>query len=207
VTDYGSGVCIARDEKGLYVLANQHVVGDRTMVQVHLLTGDPLRWRAFDARVLKGSHPTKYDLALLLVERPEPGENFTLKLAPDLNPNDRREGIDLMVVTDADRPFVWSSPLIERSVLWAGSPDEDGATTYAVSMACLFGGAISANSGSPAFEGQSLLGLHEVSPFEAYVTDPVKGGPPERVLGLGISTPARIRAFLSLVGYDHLIER
>ena len=49
------------------------------------------------------------------------------------------------------------------------------------------------------FEGGALVGLNEVSPFNAEIDG-------KKVTGLGISIPQRIRGFLVRHGYGDLIE-
>ena len=63
----------------------------------------------------------------------------------------------------------------------------------------VYGPAKQANSGSPVFQGDALVGLNEISPFDAEIDG-------KKVTGLGVSIPRRIRGFLVRHGYGRLIE-
>lgn len=208
VTNYGSGVCIARAEDYLLILANAHVVGDSKSVTVYLPSSRTLEYQKFKADVIASAHPTKIDLALLIVHDPPPGPSYKLNLAPDFEDGEYRESVELLDITTPDSPLIYEGPIVEHTILWAGAPDDFGSQSYDVSVGCLHGGILQANSGSPIFEGDRLVGIHHYSLFEAPVRRelPDGGSQTDTVRGLGVTTPARIRAFLEANNYDYVIE-
>jgi hypothetical protein len=129
------------------------------------------------------------------VEPPPAGEEFSLRLADSLEPTEQRSPVELMVLSEPDRPFVFSAHLVERTLDWGGDSDDWGATVYEKQMACVYGGVREANSGTPAFEGDRLVGLVELHPLCAEIAN--EDGEPEEVVGIGVSVPSRIRRFLS----------
>lgn len=190
VTGYGSGVTLARDSGGLWILTCAHLVEGSDSVTVHVRDEHLDRWHRCSAKVVLCAHRTKYDLALLLVEEPPPGEPFQLALADPLPDGQRRDGVDLLGVYNLERPLVHRAPIVGSDVFWGSGPDEFGALSYLVQGACMFGGILGANSGSPIFDGERLFGLHHVSPYHARLGA-------ETVVGIGISDPRRIRTFLT----------
>ncbi|MEZ6035952.1 MAG: serine protease [Planctomycetota bacterium] len=190
VTGYGSGVTLARDRSGLWILTCAHLVEGDAEVTVYVRDEREDRWHRCPARVVLCAHRTKYDLALLLIEQPPPGEPFHLSLADPLPDGQRRDGADLLGAYNLERPLVHRAPLVGSDVFWGSGPDEFGAMTYMVTGACMFGGILGANSGSPIFDGERLFGLHHVSPYHARLDGEV-------VMGIGISDPRRIRTFLT----------
>ena len=186
---------VARTAQALFVLTPAHVVGKSRSVSVWI----PPDYRRYSGEVVATS-TFREDLALLRIAPPPPGKGFLLRLAPDFAKGERRRSVDVMVTTLEGKPFVYSGPIIEDSVLWATSqPDENGSANYVRLMACVYGGAVQANSGAPVFQGDRLVGLHEVSPYHAEI-DGIG------VIGLGISIPQRIRAFLEKHGYAKLLR-
>ena len=58
------------------------------------------------------------------------------------------------------------------------------------------------------FEGDRLIGLNEISPFQAELASQKNGdggGRVREVVGIGISVPKRIRRFLEAIHYEYLI--
>ncbi|MCB9879057.1 MAG: trypsin-like peptidase domain-containing protein [Planctomycetes bacterium] len=190
VTGYGSGVTLARDRSGLWILTCAHLVEGEESVDVHVRDEHEDRWHRCAARVVLCAHRTKYDLALLLIEQPPPGEPFRLSLADPLPDGQRRDGADLLGAYNLERPLVHRGPLVGSDVFWGSGPDEFGAMSYMVTGACMFDGILGANSGSPIFDGERLFGLHHVSRYHARLDGEV-------VMGIGISDPRRIRTFLT----------
>ncbi len=208
VTNYGSGYCLQRTAERILILANAHVVGDADVVDIYLPNRTTRSYDHFEAEVLATAHPTKIDLALLVVRNPPPGDHYELQLASPFDEGELREAAELLDITSPDRPASFSGPIVEQTVLWAGSPDDFGSTTYDVSVACLHGGILQANSGSPVFEGNQLIGINHYSPVQSFVRRVDASGAriEDTVYGIGVTTPSRIRAFLEANHYGHLLK-
>jgi hypothetical protein len=125
-------------------------------------------------------------------------------LADPVDPNDlRRVSLMNTAFGAEDRPFVLDLPLrgFRRNVSTA-VPDERGDSTWTQTKGLLHGGIVEANSGSPVFAGEKLVGLVESSPGFARA---LEGS--DVISGVVVSTPQEIEAFLRECGYDLLIRK
>lgn len=108
VTNYGSGVCIARREDALFILANSHVVGRSETVTVYVPNENTRRYDRFEATVIASAHVDKVDLALLRVDDPPAGETYELRLARPLAAGEVRDPVHLVVLTAPERPILYT---------------------------------------------------------------------------------------------------
>jgi hypothetical protein len=104
------------------------------------------------------------------------------------------------------RPWCIDAPMFANSTnVTTVRPDASGQTRWTIVKGLLHGGILEANSGSPVFDGERLVGLVESSPgVGAYrpLEDATHGGPdastsaPQLIQGVVTSVPQTIRAFL-----------
>ncbi len=208
VTEYGSGILLAVDgAKGcFYVLTCAHLVEEGRPVDLWAVDPEARRYVQFRGEVVGRSHPHREDLALVRARLG--GESLPaysrFALADPVDPNNQRR-VSLMNTAFGaeDRPFVLDLPLLgfRRNVSTA-VPDEQGGSAWTQTKGLLYGGITEANSGSPVFAGNKLLGLVESSP--GFADAP---GSADVISGVVVSTPQEIETFLRECGHDLLIRK
>jgi len=200
VTDWGSGVWLAQGDEGAYVLTCAHVLEGATKVDVFIVNPETRRYERFRAEVVLVSHIHKEDLALLRLDRNPPfAAPFKTRLASPLSRTEPRK-VQLMNVSFGaeQQPFVLTFPLLAvKATVSSYLPDDEGKTEWALDKGLLHGGIREANSGSPVFEGEGLVGLVEMSPFFGSS----EANPHELISGISISLPETVSEFLLKGGY------
>lgn len=192
VGNYGSGVIWRSDENGAIVLTCAHLVKDGARVTVRYRSPQIDRWLSCAMQVAYRSHPQKEDLAVLISPHPLPHVHW-----PPLGISNRVPGSSeiVSIAFGAERrPLIhtFASSALEASVSTV-IPDEDGNTKWIVPKALLYGGILQANSGSPVWDGENLVGLVESSPAVAVIDGQLQQG-------VMVSSPANIDAALRAVG-------
>ena len=167
VGNWGSGVIVEHSRDRMLVLTCAHLVEDGESVDVFRVNSDTRRYEKRKARVMYRGHPHKDDLALLTVHDPPPPRlPFVLALAGDFEEGEERAAAIMNVSCGADkRPFAWEGRIFQCTVdVSSVIPDRNGRTRWQLPTGILHGGVTQANSGSPVFEGERLVGLNESSP-------------------------------------------
>lgn len=206
IGNYGSGVLLLQDETDLWILANSHIVS--RCATVHVVDRKTREWREFTAWVAAAGDDASEDFALLRAAPLPDREPFVTHLATPLGDRELRT-VQLLPVSTATTPKALSLPAVGRRTPVAAS--EASAATRERDMMCVFGGVRQANSGTPVFDGDRLMGLNEVHPFGAKVAtasaDGETVGTEREVVGIGASTPQAIDAFLRRRGFAALADR
>ncbi len=203
VGNSGSGVLLLQDEQDLWILTNAHLVS--RCATIHVVDHKTRQWREFTGWVV-ASDATHADLALLRADPLPDREPFVTRLAPPLADSERR-GVELLPVSTATTPRPLHLPAVGRRAVVTASEASVGGGER--DMMCVFGGVKQANSGTPVFDGDRLMGLNELSPFAAQVAnaDGDGSGTPRQVTGIGASTPQAIDTFLREHGHAGLADR
>ena len=168
VGNYGSGVLISVDENGATVLTVAHLVEAGDSVDVNFRDAASDTWVEYEGEVTVTTHPHKEDLALIRITAAEfhlppqttpiaavmaPPDTFTVSLAN-------------IAFGAEERPFMLDAEaLVHVSSTKSYQPDEHGETTWQLTKILLHGGIAGANSGSPVFRGDELVGLVESAPW------------------------------------------
>ncbi len=193
VGNWGSGVLVDCDATGANVLTCAHLVEEGETVTLSFQNAARAGWVAYDGRVVRRSHPHKQDLALVRVDT----KAFhlaptTLAVADGFAPG--AEGVVQVfnIAFGAEKePFLLDLPAVGSvNSVTSNIPDASGATRWQIDQVVVHGGITQANSGSPVFDGDRLVGLVESAPAGARTP---KGG---MVLGVAVTAPSVVRAFL-----------
>jgi hypothetical protein len=207
VGHYGSGLWLAHGPSGSYVLTVSHVVGDDDTMSVHLRNPKTDEYESYTGDVIERSHQHKEDLALLKLRKaPEWAQPFTTPVGRDMKAFEMLKETELMNIAFGaeKRPIVVTLPstindVSVRSVL----ADENGNTDWIVPKLLMYGGINEANSGSPAFAGQALVGLVESAPMFVIVRE--QGKADNGYMGIQLTAPNAIREFLKKSGHADLM--
>jgi hypothetical protein len=208
VTNWGSGLWLAHNSKGSYVLTSANVLKGFDDATVSLVDPVLRRYEEFEADVVARSHREKVALVLLrLRERPSFAKPFTTPLASPFKPGEERQ-VDLMIIT-ADRPVTDRLSVFEHKVRVGAKANEDVSDAdgawWTVSRGCMHGGSIKVRPGAPVFKGEALVGLVESSPGMAKRRN--NDGTEELLIGATIGLPHDILAFLRESRYAHLLAQ
>lgn len=204
VGNHGSGVLLAQDEKALWILTNAHVVS--RVAKVHVVDPATRRWQETTAWVVAAGDPEREDFALLRAEPLPFLPPFATRLAAPIE-NGTVRNVDLLPVSVEDTPRAYPLPAVGRRTTFA-NPNPPHAP-FERDMVCVHGGVQQANSGTPIFDGDRLVGLNELHPFDATFENVGDDGrvAKQRVVGIGASTPQAIEAFLRGHGHAALADR
>lgn len=204
VGNHGSGVLLLQDDKDLWILTNAHLVS--RVAKVHVVDPGTRRWRETTAWVVASGHPFSEDFALLRAEPLPFLQPFVTRLASPLE-NGATRDVDLMPVSVRDTPRAYALPAVGRRTTF--SNPVPARPPIERDMMCVHGGVQQANSGTPIFEGDRLVGLNELHPFDATFEKTAADGQvgKQRVVGIGASTPQAIEAFLRAHGHGALADR
>jgi len=204
VGNHGSGVLLAQDTENLWILTNAHLV-DR-VAKVHVVDPTTRRWHETTAWVAARGMPQREDFALLRSEPLPFLQPFVTKLAAPLE-NGAARTVDLLPVSVRDTPRAYALPAVGRRTTFS-NPDPPHAP-FEREMICVHGGVQQANSGTPVFDGDRLVGLNELHPFDATFDATGDDGQTvrKRVVGIGTSSPQAIDAFLRSHGHSALADR
>lgn len=209
VGNYGSGVVLSCDERGCYVLTCAHLVHPKKPMDVYVFSPQQ-GYKRYETEVVAHGDKQASDLALLrLLDPPSvsPWRYFTLQLASDLGKGEHRSATIMNIGLGAEkRPWIFTARVFEYVSNTTGliETTPDGKRRQVV-RGCMHGGITSANSGSPIFDGQDLLGLASASPEMG----PEKDADGTLVLykGIEVSTPSTIRAFLTTAGFEWILHQ
>lgn len=202
VGNQGSGVLLAQDDKALWILTNAHVVS--RVAKVHVVDPATRRWQETTAWVVEAGDPEREDFALLRAEPLPFLPPFATRLAAPIEDGAARN-VDLLPVSVKDTPRAYALPAVGRRTSVANPPH----APFERDMVCVHGGVQQANSGTPIFDGDRLVGLNERQPFDATLEKVGDDGQvaKRRVVGIGASTPQAIEAFLRGHGHAALADR
>ena len=191
----GSGVLLLQDRDALWILTNASVVS--RVAKVHVVDPSTRSWRETTAWVAASGDPATADLALLRAEPLPFAGPFTTKLASPIGDGTTRD-VDLLPVSVSHTPRAYRLPAV-------GRVDR----TTAAETVCVHGGVRQANSGTPIFDGDRLVGLAEPRTLDATIENVGTDGTVARrkVVGIGASTPQGIEAFLRANGHAALADR
>ena len=167
VGNWGSGVIIEHLRERVLVLTCAHLVEDGEEVAVYAVNPDNRCYEKHLAHVVYRGHPHNDDLALLVIrERQKPSRSYVTELAEDFQEGEERPAAVMNVSRGAERsPFAWEGQVFQCTMdVSSVIPDRNGRTQWRVPGGVLHGGITEANSGSPVFEGDRLVGLCESSP-------------------------------------------
>lgn len=176
----------------MLVLTCAHLVKGNQSISVYVVDPDTRHYRRLSARVSKRTHPHKEDLALLTVENsPAVRTPLHVGLADDFAEGEERKVAIMSVSIGAkERPSSWEGRIFQYTMSVSSfMPDESDGATWKLPKGTLHGGIVEANSGSPVFQGERLVGLAESSPGIG-----IKGS--EILTGVQTSLPQTIRSFL-----------
>lgn len=190
----GTGVLLAQDRDDLWILTTASVVS--RVAKVHVVDPTTRTWRDTTAWVVASSGGEGADLALLRAD-PLPFAPFVTKLASPVLDGTSRD-VDLLPVSISDTPRAYRLPAVGRV---------DGPT--ATEAICVHGGVRQANSGTPIFDGDRLVGIAEPRTLAATLENVGDDGTvaKKKVVGIGASTPQSIEAFLRSHGQATLADR
>ncbi len=205
VTNFGSGVVLGCAGGDAYVLTCAHLVAEGASVGVYVPRPDGSGYQRFSGRVLVRSHPHKEDLALLQLDGKPEGipADAKISLAQPLLDGEQTDVTVLSVSFGAeDRPAAADAKYLAHvATVSSIVPDKQGRTKWQLSKGLVHGGVRQANSGSPVFAGDALVGLCESSP--AFANAP---GGKQVLTGVMASRPGEILGFLGRHGYLHLVR-
>lgn len=204
VGNHGSGVLLAQDEKNLWILTNAHLV--ERVAKVHVVDPTTRRWVETTAWVAARGKPEAEDFALLRSDPLPFLPPFVTKLAAPIEDGSSRT-VDLLPVSVGDTPRAYPLPAVGRRAGF-NNPVPPHAP-FERDMVCIHGGVMQANSGTPVFDGDRLVGLNELHPFDATFEKTGDDGQTtrQRVVGIGASSPQAIEAFLRGHGHAQLADR
>lgn len=199
VDGYGSGVLVSCDEGGARVLTCAHLVEDDSTVSVYFRDRGAGAWVSYEASVVRRTHPHREDLALLEIRTP--AFHLTPRVTPIAEPPPEGSEFTASVVNIAfgaeKRPLVLDLPALSHvSAVTTVNPDSEGRTSWRIAKTLVHGGVREANSGSPVFVGDALLGLAESAP--GFAARP--GG--SLLVGVTVTAPASVREVLAEAGRD-----
>lgn len=204
VGNHGSGVLLMQDRDDLWILTNAHLVS--RVAKVHVVDPATRTWRETTAWVKALGDPVREDFALLRAEPLPFLQPFTTKLAAPVESGAERT-VDLMPISVTETPRVYALPAVGRRTGFANPVPPHAPIER--DMLCVHGGVQQANSGTPVFDGERLVGLNELHPFDATLEKVGDDGQVrrQRVVGIGTSTPQAIEAFLRGHGHGALADR
>ena len=190
----GTGVLLAQDRDALWILTNASLVS--RVAKVHVVDPASRDWRETTAWVVARSEENGTDLALLRAA-PMPFPPFVTRLANPITDGTSRD-VDLLPVSVSDTPRAYRLPAVGRME-----------TSTATEAVCVHGGVRQANSGTPVFDGDRLVGLAQPRTITAMLENVGDDGTvaKKKVVGIGASTPQSIEAFLRANGPAALADR
>lgn len=204
VGNHGSGVLLLQDRDDLWILTNAHLVS--RVAKVHVVDPTTREWRETTAWVAAAGDPVREDFALLRAEPLPFLQPFVTRLATPIE-NGATRDVELLPVSVRETPRAYALPAVGRRAGFANP--EPPHTPLERDMLCVHGGVQQANSGTPVFDGDRLVGLNELHPFDATIEQIGDDGQVarRRVVGIGTSTPQAIEAFLRGHGHGALADR
>lgn len=198
VGNWGSGVILEHTTSRMLVLTCAHLVEEGQSVAVYFVDPEQRAYSKVSGRVIHRSHPHKEDLALIEVTHcPAPSREIRTHIAPQFSEGEERT-VDIVNVAMGaqERPFAFQGPLFRHvGRVSTVIPDEKGQTEWTIAKGLMHGGILQANSGSPIFDHERLVGLTETSPGLA-----ARDG--ELHQGIITSLPETLRRFLKRCGHE-----
>ena len=204
VDNHGSGVLLAQDHRDLWILTNAELVS--RVARVHVVDPATRRWTETTAWVAASGDGRVSELALLRAEPLPFLPPFATQLASPVADGSSRE-IDLLPVSVSDVPRAYRLPAVGRRS--AGTAVDATMPAVERERLCVHGGLRQANSGTPIFDGDRLVGLTAPGALDAVLEDTGDDGAAMRrkVTGIAASTPQEIDAFLRTNGHGALADR
>ena len=166
VGNYGSGVFLRYDCRDALVLTCSHLTKSGSDVSIYYYSRRDGAYKKCNGMVVAASHPHKEDLALVQCK------DIDLERDPFVVPLVAEESFtrgELTVMNIAfgaeDRPFALDCPAFKyKQDVETVIEDKDGSSKCSLLKVLLHGGISQANSGSPVFRGNELVGLVESAP-------------------------------------------
>jgi len=207
IEDWGSGVWIAKTERGSYVLTSRDVLGPYDTASVYIVNPNDGQYEEFEARVVASAPLDKESLVLLRVQAgPDFSEPFTTPLAKPFGDGEERKA-ELMLSTKK-KPSAYELPIFEHKKRIGAKVKEGEEPSNAwntVSRGCMYGGSLKTNRGEPVFQGDALVGVVNESPGMA--RQKTKDGGEELRVGLTVILPHDVLTFLTRNGYADLVRK
>lgn len=191
VGNYGSGVLIAYQNKKAHILTCTHLVSNDEWKTIHLFNPKSQSYQSYRGRVILKTHPHKEDLAIIECENLDLDmAPFKIQLATSLSQPDQNLTLLNTAFGAEEKPFSLNLPAFEYDhKVSTVIPDKDGQKEWTLKKVLLHGGVQQANSGSPVFKGNDLVGLVESSPGFAVRNNVL-------VHGIVVSSPNSVRKVL-----------